>query len=248
MNLDEIRSIFHVDSHLEVPEYEVIHIKPNRPSHNDEDSSTASSTEYDYINQQNIETTTTLIDEADYMLIDEEPTGNNNNNINDQHSTDNSIVVDNKSESKLIKDGDKNKNFSKKYPKKTAPGLSKYKKSDNLNKYKSDKVFFTKSNVNVLSSNEQADKDHLETVIPLNNGVRILEENIQLEAFGQKFNLTLKPTDGLIKKGGLKIFTVEPNVTSQHGVDYVEIQQVSVFLIFFTLCEFVHIILIYFSK
>ncbi|XP_044734434.1 uncharacterized protein LOC123296805 [Chrysoperla carnea] len=177
MNLDEIRSIFHVDSHLEVPEYEVIHIKPNRPSHNDEDSSTASSTEYDYINQQNIETTTTLIDEADYMLIDEEPTGNKINN--DQHSTDNSIVVDNKSESKLVKDGDKNKKFSKKYPKKTTPGLS--------------------NNVNVLSSNEQADKDHLETVIPLNNGVR-----------------------------GLKIFTVEPNVTSQHGVDYVEIQQVNI--------------------
>lgn len=40
-------------------------------------------------------------------------------------------------------------------------------------------------------------------------------------------NLNLVRTEGLFSKGGLKIWTVEPNVTAQHGVEYVEIPQVS---------------------
>ncbi|XP_066157474.1 A disintegrin and metalloproteinase with thrombospondin motifs like isoform X2 [Euwallacea fornicatus] len=45
---------------------------------------------------------------------------------------------------------------------------------------------------------------------------------VRLRAFGQPFNLSLVPTEGLFKKGKLKVFTVEPNATAQHGVEYVE--------------------------
>uniref|UniRef100_A0AAR5QFH0 Peptidase M12B domain-containing protein n=2 Tax=Dendroctonus ponderosae TaxID=77166 RepID=A0AAR5QFH0_DENPD len=47
-------------------------------------------------------------------------------------------------------------------------------------------------------------------------------KNLRLQAFGQPFNLSLLPTEGLFQKGKLKVFTVEPNATAQHGVEYVE--------------------------
>lgn len=53
---------------------------------------------------------------------------------------------------------------------------------------------------------------------------------LRLHAFGKPLNLNLVRTQGLFKKGGLKIWTVEPNATSQHGVEYVEIPQVGVLL------------------
>ncbi|XP_050296767.1 A disintegrin and metalloproteinase with thrombospondin motifs 1 isoform X2 [Anthonomus grandis grandis] len=50
-------------------------------------------------------------------------------------------------------------------------------------------------------------------------------KNLKLEAFGQPFNLTLLPNDGLFKKSKLKVFTIEPNATAQHGVEYIEHQE-----------------------
>uniref|UniRef100_A0A6P7G4F2 Uncharacterized protein LOC114333699 n=1 Tax=Diabrotica virgifera virgifera TaxID=50390 RepID=A0A6P7G4F2_DIAVI len=47
--------------------------------------------------------------------------------------------------------------------------------------------------------------------------------NLKLKAFGKPFNLSLIPTRGLFKKGKLKLWTIEPNATAQHGVEYVEI-------------------------
>lgn len=52
-------------------------------------------------------------------------------------------------------------------------------------------------------------------------------QNLRLRAFGQPFNLSLVPTEGVFKKGKLKVFTVEPNATAQHGVEYVEHPEVS---------------------
>ncbi|XP_074036660.1 sol narae isoform X2 [Leptinotarsa decemlineata] len=49
--------------------------------------------------------------------------------------------------------------------------------------------------------------------------------NIKLRAFGKPFNLTLIPTEGLFKKGKLKIWTIEPNATAQHGVEYIELPE-----------------------
>lgn len=46
---------------------------------------------------------------------------------------------------------------------------------------------------------------------------------LKFHAFGQPVNLSLTKHEGLVKKGGLKLFSVEPNATAQHGVEYVEI-------------------------
>lgn len=51
--------------------------------------------------------------------------------------------------------------------------------------------------------------------------------SLKLSAFGRQLHLNLVPNEGLFKKGGLKIWTVEPNATSQHGVEYIEHPEVS---------------------
>jgi len=48
---------------------------------------------------------------------------------------------------------------------------------------------------------------------------------IDLKAFGRPLRLSLVRTEGLFKKSGLKIWTVEPNATAQHGVEYVELPE-----------------------
>ncbi|KAK4884880.1 hypothetical protein RN001_001151 [Aquatica leii] len=49
--------------------------------------------------------------------------------------------------------------------------------------------------------------------------------NIHLTVFGQKLNLSLTKNSGLLKTGGLKLWTIEPNATAQHGIEYVEIPE-----------------------
>ena len=49
---------------------------------------------------------------------------------------------------------------------------------------------------------------------------------LKLKVFGKDLNLTLVPNRDLFKKNKLKIWTVEPNATAQHGVEYVELPQV----------------------
>lgn len=53
------------------------------------------------------------------------------------------------------------------------------------------------------------------------------EARLKLKAFGRQLDLQLVRTDGLVRRGGLKLWTVEPNATAQHGVEYVEVPQVS---------------------
>lgn len=49
------------------------------------------------------------------------------------------------------------------------------------------------------------------------------KKHLKLTAFGKPFSLKLVPTEGLFKKGKLKIWTIEPNATAQHGIEYVEL-------------------------
>lgn len=51
--------------------------------------------------------------------------------------------------------------------------------------------------------------------------------NLKLKAFGEHLDLNLRKNSGLFKKTGLKIWTVESNDTAQHGVEYVEIPEVT---------------------
>ncbi|KAF5298699.1 hypothetical protein FQA39_LY11709 [Lamprigera yunnana] len=49
--------------------------------------------------------------------------------------------------------------------------------------------------------------------------------NLRLTAFGKDLNLSLTKNSGLLKTNGLKLWTIEPNATAQHGIEYVEIPE-----------------------
>ncbi|KAK9892087.1 hypothetical protein WA026_018288 [Henosepilachna vigintioctopunctata] len=57
------------------------------------------------------------------------------------------------------------------------------------------------------------------------NDTNDIMKQLHLKAFGRPISLSLLPTSGLYKKGKLKIWTVEPNATAQHGVEYVELPE-----------------------
>lgn len=60
----------------------------------------------------------------------------------------------------------------------------------------------------------------------------IKEHNVSLNVFGEVFNLTLRPTANLFKNGpqSLKMFTVVTSPNSTHGLDYEEVEEVSMYL------------------
>lgn len=77
------------------------------------------------------------------------------------------------------------------------------------------------SEVSDLSDTEHL-KDGLEDV-----------HRMELEAFGRQLKLTLKKQDGLLKKDGLKMWRIEGNDSQPHGIDYVEMESVSVLMVVF---------------
>lgn len=66
----------------------------------------------------------------------------------------------------------------------------------------------------------------LTSTIDLSN---IKEHNVSLRAFGDVYNLTLRPTDGLFKDGPqqLKMWSVNTNNNSSEGLEYGQIDEVS---------------------
>lgn len=77
-----------------------------------------------------------------------------------------------------------------------------------------DRTKIGKENLNLQSGSVQSSEDRT---------------TLKLSAFGRQLHLNLVPNEGLFSKGGLKIWTVEPNATSQHGVEYVEHPEVSTY-------------------
>lgn len=57
----------------------------------------------------------------------------------------------------------------------------------------------------------------------------ISEHKVSFDAFGAKLNLTLKPTEGLFRKGpqSLKMWHALPDPNATDGIDYKEIKSVS---------------------
>lgn len=58
----------------------------------------------------------------------------------------------------------------------------------------------------------------------------IKEHNVSINVFGEIFNLTLRPTTQLFKNGpqSLKMFTVNSSPNATHGLDYEQVEDVSV--------------------
>lgn len=63
------------------------------------------------------------------------------------------------------------------------------------------------------------------------------KKRLNLKAFGKLMNLSLVPNKGLYNRNKLKIWTVTPNATAQHGVEYVEeMPEVSYIILLLVIC------------
>lgn len=84
-------------------------------------------------------------------------------------------------------------------------------------------------NISINSNRNNASNDSDTTVIvDLGN---VSEHNVSLSAFGNFYNLTLRPTDGLFKDGpqAMRMWSVETNPNATQGLEYDEIVEVRSF-------------------
>ncbi|XP_037032459.1 A disintegrin and metalloproteinase with thrombospondin motifs 1 isoform X2 [Bradysia coprophila] len=78
-------------------------------------------------------------------------------------------------------------------------------------------------NISINSNRNNASSDSDTTVhVDLGN---VSEHNVSLSAFGNVYNLTLRPTDGLFKDGpqGMRMWSVDTNPNATQGLEYDEI-------------------------
>lgn len=83
-------------------------------------------------------------------------------------------------------------------------------------------------NVNFSANSSEVDSEFSD-LEDLQDGLEKDVHKVELVAFGRHLKLTLKKQEGLLKKDGLKLWRVEGNDTMPHGVDYVEMESVSVY-------------------
>lgn len=88
-------------------------------------------------------------------------------------------------------------------------------------------------NISINSSSNNASNDS-DTTVHLDLG-NVSEHNVSLSAFGNVYNLTLRPTDGLFKDGpqGMRMWSVNTNPNATQGLEYDEIVGVSSFFVVF---------------
>ncbi len=82
-------------------------------------------------------------------------------------------------------------------------------------------------NISINSNSNNASNDSDTTVlVDLGN---VSEHNVSLSAFGNVYNLTLRPTDGLFKDGpqAMRMWSVDTNPNATQGLEYDEIVEVS---------------------
>ncbi|CAH2097706.1 unnamed protein product [Euphydryas editha] len=178
MTTDELRNIFHVDHHSNVPEYHLVHLthhisRRNIPTSH---SSNAHSPNAGKVPHEKISISTKS--DSPPSLLNDEMFNKARENIRDAD-----II------------GDLNNTVS---------------------------VQFNVSNSSeVNDSVSVGDQEH-----PVEDQEDDVHK-IELEAFGRLLKLVLKKQEGLVKKGGLKMWRVLTNDSQPHGVDYEEMNAVS---------------------
>lgn len=89
-----------------------------------------------------------------------------------------------------------------------------------------------------------SDSDQISRSVDLSN---LSEHNVSISAFGETYNLTLRPTKGLFKNGpqSLKMWMVHSDANATQGLQYDEVIDVSIFfllidlylIVFYMNCE-----------
>lgn len=237
MSSEQLQSIFHVDSHELVPHYEVIRLTHHGTSHH---SIAKRSINHQTSQQhlQNLSPTNQIVGgkqqlhhvkkdlskSAYYSELKHESNQQQSPPSpppQPQQPLSTSLNKHNTNKSQI-----KNVNFS------TSSGASASSSSDTIvdetvngqtvtegmhNVHK-----FDENLDDVIETDEARDSIMQQATIDLSN---INEHNVSLSAFGEVYNLTLRPTEGLFKNGtqSLRMWSVATNTNATQGLEYDQI-------------------------
>lgn len=251
MSTEQLRSIFHVDSHDFVPHYEVIYLThhgtENHAISKRSISSSASVTQVlnNPLNDDSVSSQQQKyhshhvkkdLSKSSYYSNSKQTLSTSKSSTNNLHSASINIQTDNNYENSLIN------NLNQ-----TKLSTSPQQTSAQQNEYTAHRQLIQPTETDD-SSVEQNIDDNMDEIIAINinsddkitnkkttkpfehsNVSDIKEHNVSLSAFGDVFNLTLRPNEQLFKNGlkSLKMFAVNTNPNSTHGLDYEPIEEVS---------------------
>ncbi|XP_031630928.1 venom metalloproteinase 3 isoform X4 [Contarinia nasturtii] len=241
MSSEQLRSIFHVESHELVPNYEVIHLIHHGTTEHriSKRSITSTSSSLSRSNNQFDDKTAhnklsshhvkkDLSKSAYYSELKKESTipvlskwsspSKFTNSIHSKLNPSNSNSFSSDTQSKLVKNSSSDNEFD----------IQQNENDDNYNnEYKQQFTLPSES----MQDGNNGDSDSYEQIktkpFAQFDLANIKEHNVSLSVFGQMFNLTLRPTTQLFKDGtqSLPMFTVNVTPNATHGLSYEPIEE-----------------------
>lgn len=199
MTPDELRSVFHVDHHSQVPQYHLIQITHHLARRNINTVQKGAKIPHEKHQKPwktDLNPPSLLNDEmfikAKENIKDVDLIGDLNNTVSVQFKVSNSSEV-------LSSESD----ISERVEPGVDPEMSDIE--------------------HPVVDNVSSDMSDLEHLVEGSEDVHRME----LEAFGRMLKLNLKKQEGLVKKDGVKLWRAVENGTQPHGVDYEEMESVS---------------------
>lgn len=224
MSSEQLQSIFHVDRQELVPHYEVIRLTHHGTSHH---SISKRSINHQSKNQfvDNIQKLNSqhhvkkdLSKSAYYSDLKRA----SNQQLSNSNNSNNKNFFINKSQIK--KNSFSNKD-EKEWKLAEQPQQQQPQQEQNVHK-------FDENIQDVIEADEPETtqfSQHAEQKHPKIDLSNIKEHNVSLNVFGEVYNLTLRPTDGLFKNGpqSLEMWNVNTNPNATQGLQYDQIKEVS---------------------
>lgn len=246
MSAEQLRAIFHVDSHESVPHYEVIHLThhgtENHALSKRSISSSASITQMlnNPQNDGNIGTQQKYhshhvkkdLSKSTYYSNSKRTSSTSKSSTNNLNSASRNIQPNDNYENSLINNLNQTTKLTQ--PEQTTTNhkmrqLNPFTTNDSSDEH--DNIDDNMDENIAINTNSDDKITNKKTTKPFEhlNVSDIKEHNVSLSAFGDVFNLTLRPNEQLFKNGlkSLKMFAVNTNPNSTHGLDYEPIEEVS---------------------
>lgn len=243
MTLEQLRSIFHVESQDLVPHYEVIHLTHHGTvEHKLSKRSIATASSAISLHQNNQFDDPTAQKKSDSHHVKKDLSKSTyyselkktsvplpkqststlgltkqfNSELNRSNTNSNNSLFSSNIHSKIVKNSLSNSEFY----------------NENKNQYKSQFTLpseVLRDSESDFSDSDDQTKQNLFSQLNLDN---IKEHNVSLNVFGQVFNLTLRPTKRLFRNGpqSLQMFAVIATPNATNGLSYEPIKEVSLFI------------------
>uniref|UniRef100_A0A336KT72 CSON014730 protein n=1 Tax=Culicoides sonorensis TaxID=179676 RepID=A0A336KT72_CULSO len=210
MSPTQLQHVFHVDDINQVPNYELIKL-------------THLSTAHHVRKKRSIDSVSSSILSSSGSKF----SGSDKNNLVSNHHVKkdlSKVPFDEKLNSIFGAEIKKEKNINKNKIKYSETSTS----SSSSTTTTTEKVITKLHEINQNNKNEEElnEKIKISDIVSLRD---IKEHKVSFNAFGEKLNLTLKPTEGLFKDGpqSLKMWHAHPDPNAADGINYEEISQVS---------------------